>query len=234
MAIYRLMILEGKKEYDIKKLSEKLIANGNCLNDTDVRNNRKINAKIDMIYGLVHDAFHSVEVEDPGKDDWSMLCVNILNKSRTEQTLYDFKIGFVDYKADKVNEVVIEKVLKTLLAINNIGPNKIGYVLIGIADDEVNAKKYCNFYKTEYTMEGEFPIVGIEHDAMAVGLSLDRYTHNIKEYIKNCNSISKEYITHILTNMKTPMLYGKQLIIFKTCFTEPVTYNQKYYIREFK
>ena len=233
MSIYKLMIIEGKREFNIQKLSQKLMANGNCLNDTDIRTEAKINAKLDMVYGLIEEAFRDGKIEDPGKDDWSMQCVNILNKSRTEQTLYDFKIGFVDYGAKQVNKSVIEKVVKTLSAINNIGPNRVGYVLVGIADDEMSAKKYCDFYKNDYTMEGEFPIVGIEHDALATGLSLDRYTHNIKEYIKNCTTIPKEYITHILTNMKTPMLYGKQLLIFKTSYTQPVTYNSKYYIREF-
>ena len=207
MAIYRLMILEKKTDYNIKELSEKLKLNGNYLNDTDIRNNKKLNTKIDIIYGLIQEAFNSKEIEDPGIDNWSMTCVNILNKSRTEQTLYDFKIGFVDYKTNKMNESVIEKILKTLSAINNIGPNKVGYILIGIADNEKVAKKYSNFYKIDYVMEGDFPIVGVEHDAQALGLSLDRYTHNIKEYIKKSNSIPTDYITHILTNMKTPILY---------------------------
>lgn len=233
MAIYRLMILEKKTDYNIKELSEKLKLNGNYLNDTDMRNNKKLNTKIDIIYGLIQEAFNSKEIEDPGIDNWSMTCVNILNKSRTEQTLYDFKIGFVDYKTNKMNESVIEKILKTLSAINNIGPNKVGYILIGIADNEKVAKKYSNFYKIDYVMEGDFPIVGVEHDAQALGLSLDRYTHNIKEYIKKSNSIPTDYITHILTNMKTPILYNKQLIIFKTNFNEPVTYKDKFYIREF-
>ena len=233
MAIYRLMILEKKTDYNIKELSEKLKLNGNYLNDTDIRNNKKLNTKIDIIYGLIQEAFNSKEIEDPGIDNWSMTCVNILNKSRTEQTLYDFKIGFVDYKTNKMNESVIEKILKTLSAINNIGPNKVGYILIGIADNEKVAKKYSNFYKIDYVMEGDFPIVGVEHDAQALGLSLDRYTHNIKEYIKKSNSIPTDYITHILTNMKTPILYNKQLIIFKTNFNEPVTYKDKFYIREF-
>ena len=180
MAIYRLMILEKKTDYNIKELSEKLKLNGNYLNDTDIRNNKKLNTKIDIIYGLIQEAFNSKEIEDPGIDNWSMTCVNILNKSRTEQTLYDFKIGFVDYKTNKMNESVIEKILKTLSAINNIGPNKVGYILIGIADNEKVAKKYSNFYKIDYVMEGDFPIVGVEHDAQALGLSLDRYTHNIK------------------------------------------------------
>ena len=233
MAIYRLMKIEKKTDYNIKELSEKLKLNGNYLNDTDIRNNKKLNTKIDIIYGLIQEAFNSKEIEDPGIDNWSMTCVNILNKSRTEQTLYDFKIGFVDYKTNKMNESVIEKILKTLSAINNIGPNKVGYILIGIADNEKVAKKYSNFYKIDYVMEGDFPIVGVEHDAQALGLSVDRYTHNIKEYIKKSNSIPTDYITHILTNMKTPILYNKQLIIFKTNFNEPVTYKDKFYIREF-
>ena len=33
--------------------------------------------------------------------------------------------------------------------------------------------------------------------------------------------------------MRTPLLYGRQLIVFETDFDEPVQYDSKYYEREF-
>ena len=53
MAIYRLMILEKKTDYNIKELSEKLKLNGNYLNDTDIRNNKKLNTKTPTMETLI-------------------------------------------------------------------------------------------------------------------------------------------------------------------------------------
>ena len=233
MAIHRLIVKEGRNVYDVNQITCKLKANGKALVSGDLRSANRISASVDMIYGLIENAFQNGEKEDPAVDDWSMKCVNILNKSRTEQVLYDFKIGFVEYNESKFNPKTLEKVLKTLTAINNVGPRKTGYVLVGIGDSEDDAKKYCQLYGGAYILEGDFPIVGIEHDAKALKLNIDRYCHNIKEYIKNSQAIPEAYRKHLLINMRTPMLYGKQLIIFKTCYTEPVPYNNVYYIREF-
>lgn len=233
MAIHRLIVKEGRNVYDVNQITCKLKANGKALVSGDLRSANRISASVDMIYGLIENAFQNGEKEDPAVDDWSMKCVNILNKSRTEQVLYDFKIGFVEYNESKFNPKTLEKVLKTLTAINNVGPRKTGYVLVGIGDSEDDAKKYCQLYGGAYILEGDFHIVGIEHDAKALKLNIDRYCHNIKEYIKNSQAIPEAYRKHLLINMRTPMLYGKQLIIFKTCYTEPVPYNNVYYIREF-
>lgn len=233
MAIYRLIVKEGRNVYDVNQIVCKLKGNCKALVSGDLRSANRISASVDMIYGLIENAFQNGEKEDPAVDDWSMKCVNILNKSRTEQVLYDFKIGFVEYNESKFNPKTVEKVLKTLTAINNVGSGKTGYVLVGIGDSENDAKKYCELYGGEYTLEGDFPIVGIEHDAKALKLSIDRYSHNIKEYIKNSQTIPEVYKRHLLANMRMPMLYGKQLIIFKTCFTQLVPYDNEYYIREF-
>lgn len=233
MAIYRLMIKENRNEYDVKYIVDKLRGNCRSLVSGDLRIDERINAAVDMIYGLIESGFQNGETEDPAIDDWSMKCVNLLNRSRTEQVLYDFKIGLVEYSETRFTGDIVEKVLKTLTAINNVGPGKTGYVLIGIGDTENDAKKYVDLYGGSYIMEGDFSIVGIEHDAYALKLSMDRYTHNIKEYIKNCKSIPSEYKSHLLANMKTPLLYNRQLLIFRTCYTEPVPYNNEYYTREF-
>lgn len=233
MAMYRLIVKEGKSVYSAHSILNKLTGNCRNLVAGDLRNDKSVIAATDMIYGLIESAFENGGVEDPAIDDWSMKCVNIINRSRTEQTLYDFKIGLVEYNESVLNEATLEKILKTLTAINNVGPNRTGYVLIGVGDKEEDAKKYKKLYGDDYVMEGSFPIVGVEHDAKALKLSLDRYTHNIKDYIKKSDSICEKYREHLVKNMKTPLLYEKQLIIFKTCYTEPVSYKDAYYTREF-
>ena len=200
--------------------------------NVDKTNGSRENA-INALYGLIQNAFSKGDHEDPALDDWTLEFVNILNKSKTEQPLYDFKIGFVPLNQSKLNTAVIDQVLKTLTAINNIGPNKTGYVIIGIADKEEDAQKYSKQYGFEYTMIHEIPLCGVDHDATALSMDIDRYTHTIKEYIRNSAAIPEKYRIHLLTQMKTPMLYQKHTIVFKTCYTEPVPFNNDFYIREF-
>ena len=231
MAIHRLIIKEHKTEYIATKIVNALNRKAALLSGKTNQNN--LQTITNMIYGLIEGAFVKGDQEDPAIDDWSMKCINILNRSRTEQVLYDFKIGFVELKKNKIEKEVIEKVLKTLTSINNVGPNRVGYVIVGVADDEKHAQIYKKEYGENYHKEGNFAIIGIEHDAKAVGMNLDRYTHSVKELVKDSTTITDEYKQHILTNMKTPLLYGHQLFIFKTEFSQPTPYDNNYYLREF-
>lgn len=230
MAIYKLVIVEKRNLVNYIMLANNL--DGHC---SKIMEGASINrdSTVNAIYGLIQSAFSEGENEDPALDDWSRELVNILNKSRTEQVLYDFKIGFVPLNQAQISTDVIDQVLKTLTAINNIGPNRTGYVIVGVADKEADAAKYKSKYGTDYTMINELPLCGIEHDIIAISQDLDQYTHSIKEYIRKNTLISENYKMHILTQMKTPLVYGKHTFVFKTCFTEPVTFDNDYYLREF-
>lgn len=230
MAIHRLVIIEKKSLINYDLLAKKL--EGNCSHIVGIAIKDR-ESSIDTIYGLIQSVFSKGNHEDPALDDWSLELINILNKSRTEQVLYDFKIGFVSLNQTKIQTTVIDQVLKTLTAINNIGPNRTGYVIVGVADKKEDAIKYKNKYGTDYIMVNDLALCGIEHDAIAVSQDLDRYTHTVKEYIRKSTLISEEYRMHLLTQMKTPMTYAKHTFVFKTCYNEPVTFNNEYYLREY-
>lgn len=233
MAIHKLVIKQGKTSVNYSLLAEKLDGHcGSIVNNT-LKDNKSREHAINAISGLIQDAFSQGLSEDPALDDWTLEFVNILNKSRTEQVLYDFKLGFVPLNGDKIDFSVIDHVLKTLTAINNIGPNRTGYVIIGVGDKESDAVKCQGKYNTDYIMINELPLCGVEHDTIAISQNIDRYTHTVKEHIRNCSYVPEAYRMHILTQMKTPMPYGKHTIVFKTCYTEPVPFGNEYYLREF-
>lgn len=233
MAIYKLIIKQNKQCVNYDAFAKKIDGHCKTILEMPFKNNQSRNSAINAIIGLIQDSFSDCENEDPMKDDWSVEILNILNKSRSEQVLYDFKIGFVPFNKNKIDENMIQKVLTTLTSINNTGPNRTGYVIVGIADKESDAKKCKEIYGTEYHMVNGIALCGIEHDAIAINKSIDIYTHSIKEYIRNCELISSEYRTHILKHMKTTMLYKVHIIIFKTCYSEPVSFNDDHYLREY-
>ena len=82
-------------------------------------------------------------------------------------------------------------------------------------------------------LEGDFPIVGIDHEAKLLQKSIDIYTKNIKERIKYSKKLEEDYKKHLLENMRTPLLFDRQLIVLGTNFNEPVQYDNIYYEREF-
>lgn len=230
LAVHQLVIRDNKTVVDYNLFAKKLDGNCSYIVGSDPKRQGET---IDAIAGLIQAAFTKGKIDDPAVDNWSLELVNILNKSRSEQVLYDYKIGLVPFKGNKLDSNMVEKVLKTLTAINNAGPGRAGYVIVGVADTEEDANKYQQEYGIKYTMVNELPLCGIEHDAIAINQDIDRYTHTVKEYIKQCTSIPEAYKMHILTQMKTPIAYGKHTFVFKTNYTEPVPYNNDYYLREF-
>lgn len=240
MAIHKLIIKEHKSDVNYSDLVKKLSGNCNRIFDNSnlLKDNNSREQAIDSIYGLIQSAFSKGKIEDPALDDWTQELVNIINKSRTEQLYYDFKIGLVPFRKQKIDSKIIKKILKTLTAINNSGPNRTGYIIVGIADNEDDAKKYKTEYGTDYSMVSEFPICGIENDLKACNKNIDEYTHSVKEMIKTSNCIKDDFKTHILSNMRVIKIYEKHVIVFKNCSKEPVVYledngDQNYYMREF-
>lgn len=231
LTIHRLMVLESKNKYDAYGLYKSLKSYSQLANKIP---KNQMESTYKSIYGIIESNFEATAISDPAIDDWTRQTVTIINKSRTEQTLYDFKIGFYNLQTKTFSIDNLNKILKTLTAINNVSPNKKGYVIVGIADCEKDAKKYTDTFDLDsFMLEGDFPVIGIDHEVKMSGCSVDVYTKKIKEKIKNSKLIEEDYKKHILENMRTPLLYGRQLIVFETDFDEPVQYDSKYYEREF-
>lgn len=231
LTIYRLIIREKKNKYNAYGLYKSLSSASQI--SSRIPKNQMVST-YKSIYGIIESNFEKDDSLDPAVDDWTRQTVNIINKSRTEQVLYDFKVGLFDIESKKFNDNTFNKILKTLTAINNVGPNKKGYVIVGIADSVEDAKKYTETFKLDsFMLEGDFPVVGIDHEAELSGYSVDIYTKNIKEKIKNSKYLEEDYKKHLLENMRTPLLYDRQLIVFETNFNDPIQYNNSYYERRF-
>ncbi len=233
MAIFRIVIKENRIAYDFRKVINKL----NKFNDISVQKKitfeKNFNDLCNMVYGLIESEFISDVNNDPALGNGQMKCINILNRSRTEQGLYDFKISLINQNNQKFESATLDKILRTLTAINNSNPNKVGYVILGIADTEEDAQQYIKTFGGDYKLEGHFPIVGVDCDARVLKISIDNYAHKIKELIKSNKNIPEDYRGHIIANMEAPLLYGKQLLVFKTEYSDLVSFDDGYYVREF-
>ncbi len=80
------------------------------------------------------------------------------------QAAYDFKQGFLILDRTKqFDEKSFQKILKTCVAISNIGRGKKGYIIVGIADNDHTATRVESQYAINCLTYERFRISGIEH-----------------------------------------------------------------------
>ncbi|MFA6068886.1 MAG: DUF262 domain-containing protein [Janthinobacterium sp.] len=172
-------------------------------------------------------------IDDPTRTNWTTRIENILNQSLIEQQLYDFKIGFTDLGASPTySESTVAKIVETLTAMTNIGKGKVGYVIVGIADKQADAKRIEEKYSTTSIERYKRHIVGIEHDCTCLGLNEDTLFSKICTTLDR-QPVEKSTIKDIKTNLKLVTYQSKSIFIFQLISgTSPRLYNNKYFLRE--
>lgn len=230
LALFKAIICENKtlkKEALIEKIST--VSKELKYNSKTIKGIRN---QMNMVYGLLSEGFINT---DRNKDillsDLPNQIRYLLQHSRTEGTLFDFKIGIVQLGGNKINEDTFQKIIKTLTAINNTGPKQKGYIFLGIADNEDDAIKYKRQYGVNYVMESGFPIMGVECDCMALKLTVDTYLHTLTEKIRQNKNIESGYRNHIVQNIRSVKMLGKTVILLTTNYNKVLTFGDRFYIR---
>lgn len=187
---------------------------------------------ISKVKGIIRECFKKRDSEDPANDCWITEFETLLTQSKTEQALYDFKQGFIklDGKGefDKDN---FNKIIKTLTAMANHSPNANGYICVGVADNDLTAKRIEDLYKIKFVEYKKFKITGINHEATRLRGDLDKFYRWIIQEIKS-QPIEQSTKDNISRNIKIINYFDKDVVVF--CIRsgkEPTTYNQKFYQR---
>ncbi|MEU5198751.1 DUF262 domain-containing protein [Streptomyces scabiei] len=133
---------------------------------------------IDAFKGIIAPSMEEVSHEvDPGRFGWSSHFETLLANALVEQQFFDSKQGFYTLAPSgrKFDSNAFDKVAKTLTAIANMGSGHTGYVAIGIADDEADARRIEQLDGvTPVTYRG-FQVVGLEREAKLHGVDLNSY-----------------------------------------------------------
>ncbi|VWC03693.1 hypothetical protein BLA23254_04938 [Burkholderia lata] len=187
---------------------------------------------ITVVKGLLQKSFSKRKQNDPALSSWTTEFENILMQSYTEQTLYDFKQGFMllDGSA-KFDEPLFEKVFKTLAAMANQGPGAVGYVIVGVADDAKTAARIKNLYGVGAIEYQRFLITGIDHEAAGLPKKLDSYFHGITQRLA-ASQMSEWARAQIARDVRLISYFGRSLVIFKVeAGHEPCDFQGRYYER---
>jgi hypothetical protein len=183
--------------------------------------------------GMLQNAFGPATEMDPAKILWITKLQNLLSQSYTEQSAYDFKQGFFELNGvPKFDEASFEKILKTLVAISNLGPKRIGYVLVGIAENQGTATRVEKLFGTSPTIYEKFWITGVGHEVQAMGKTHDEFFQLITDKVRNSN-ISEPLKGYIAANIKPIRYFDKVVYVFEARgMDDPSMYDNKYFERQ--
>ncbi|MEU9007681.1 alpha/beta hydrolase fold domain-containing protein, partial [Streptomyces sp. NPDC048551] len=135
---------------------------------------------INVVKGAIRDAFefNSDSRRDAAQFGLASHLERILQNSVTEQSLFELKQGLLTLGAKReFDEGSWEKILCTVTAIANAGPDCTGYLVIGVADSEkdVDRIRLLDGVEPVKSRSNRFDIVGIGREAEVRGESLKNY-----------------------------------------------------------
>lgn len=182
--------------------------------------------------GMYSAAFGPRKAYDPAQVRWITQMENILTQSYTEQAAYDFKQGFLRLDGKHTfDDDSFDKILKTLAGIANIRKGVRGYVLVGVADTEADANRVRQLYGVDAKPFERFFITGVEHEAKALGRSLDELFVDLTTRIKN-STLSEPLKDYIARNVKSVRYYDKTIFVFDAqAQNDPSNFNGMFFIR---
>lgn len=150
-------------------------------------NAKERRTNIDAIKGLIDRSF----VDDPrlaGKiyNDHKVVDIEAsIRRSEIELSNYELKQGLLPLDPKETDPTrTLQKVLKTIAAIANIGPDTSGKVILGVADVEDDARRATEIDKITPKVVGRKHVVGVAREAKRIGISLEEYHARIVEGVR--------------------------------------------------
>ena len=189
-------------------------------------------SNIRAVKGSFIDCFKPKERIDPAIDSWLTEFETLLTQSKTEQTLYDFKQGFTKLDGrGEFDQESFNKIIKTLTAVANHSPNSTGYVCVGVADNDNDAKRVENIYGIQFIEYKGFKIGGIEHEATRLQGSVDKFFRWLIQRVES-QPIEQSVKANIGRDIRLVNYHGKDVVLFRlSAGRDPTAYDRKYYQR---
>lgn len=134
---------------------------------------------VDAVKGVLRSSFEGpVTGDDIGRFGYASQLETILGNALVEQQLFDCKQGFFTLGLSRTfDEASFGKIARTLSAMANAGTGAVGYVAVGIVDNDEDAERVGAIDGVDPVLYRGFRVVGIAREAPLRGSSLNDYWH---------------------------------------------------------
>ena len=207
----------GNKEFN------DIVLKGSFRRDKETRD-KLIKRAISVFDEFFEDSYDQVP------DDEYMRIVNIMTSAVSEEQMFDFKVGVTDFVTGAKNEACVSSIVKDLAAMVNTKPGEEGTVVLGVPNNNSDAKKVSERFGIKPTKYNEFYITGIREEAEQCFDGLDNYLKFIKSCIEN-EPVSEIFKNEILENMRPVRCADKIVILFTAKATREVYYDRELNVR---
>jgi hypothetical protein len=137
---------------------------------------------------------------------------NAIRRSEIETANFELKQGLLQLDGKNTPDPdVLEKVIKTICGIANIGPKSTGQILIGVSNKKEDAEKVHQLHGIEPKKIGRRFVVGVNREAKAMGLSTEQYFSKWRDGIRK-SALSQKLRDSVLSNMDFNSFYGMGVI----------------------
>ncbi|MFB2983343.1 DUF262 domain-containing protein [Microseira sp. BLCC-F43] len=215
IAFHELIIKEGKKIIDysgirtnIVDLADRIATSRKGTSPDERRKN------VDQIKGLIGKFFIESNIRAQIYGNHATTDIeSAIRRAEIELSDYELKQGMLLLSNQrKIDKEIIDKVIKTICAIANNGPNRIGKVIIGVTDKDADSTRIKALDGIEPKKVGKRFVVGVNREAKVLGISVENYFSKWKDAIKN-SEISPSLRDSVLSNMDFNSFYGLGIII---------------------
>lgn len=167
---------------------------------------------------------------EDSKDLITHLCASAATE--TETTMLEFKISTLNFKNGNIRKNVIDSIVQTFTAINNLKSNKTGFIVIGVADSKSSAIDYDKHFSSGYSTNGGYWITGLKNEIdKFCNKDNDSYLRDFKNkiYKQPVSDVVKEH----LINNTFFMHYCRRLLLVIKCDYRGILYryDDSFYLR---
>jgi len=215
VAFHELTVKESKKITDcsgIRKALTKL--SGRIETGRKATSSEERRKNVDTVKGLIGNFFIEADVKSQIYGSHATADIEApIRRSEIELSGYELKQGLLSLSYQReVDADLIEKVIATICAIANNGPNRVGKVIIGVTDKKADADRVKELDGVEAKKVGRRFVVGVSREARVLGSKVDRYFSRWKDAIKK-SDLSPFLRDAVLSSIDFNSFYGLGVIV---------------------
>jgi len=171
-------------------------------------------------------------VSNPALERNALEVENLIRAARVESSLIDFKQG-LSHLSDPphLTDENVTEIVRTLSAMANHGPEATGYVLVGIADTETDAKRVEKLGGGASVSFESHYVTGLTLD-IAQHKSLDDLLLWFTSKVQN-SELHEQLRSQVLRDMRAVPFMGKTVLLLRLKpLDEPVPFGNIFYERQ--
>jgi Protein of unknown function DUF262/Putative DNA-binding domain len=169
---------------------------------------------IDVVKGLIAPFFVDRENKSAIYGNHATTDIEgIIRRSEIELADYELKQGYLSLSEARTEDPgMFDKVIKTICAIANNGPKRVGKIIIGVTDKEADADRIAQLDNIAPRKVGKRFVVGVNREAKLLKISVEDYFSRWKNAIKN-SSLSANLKSSVQSSIDFNDFYGLGIIV---------------------